>query len=70
MGNFCRAISRNARLIYPTKLPRRLFAIEAVTGRQETFQTAAQETHRYTLRKNRQVLHREDQPRRDYLQTR
>jgi hypothetical protein len=29
---FCRAISRNARLLYPTKLPRRPFAIEAVTG--------------------------------------
>jgi hypothetical protein len=28
----CLAISRNARLLYPTKLPRRPFAIEAVTG--------------------------------------
>jgi hypothetical protein len=28
-----RAISRNARLLYPTKLPRRPFAIEAVEGR-------------------------------------
>jgi hypothetical protein len=31
---FCRAISRITRLLYPTKLPRRLFAIEAVTGQQ------------------------------------
>jgi hypothetical protein len=30
--NFCRAISRSARLLYPTKLSRRQFAIEAVTG--------------------------------------
>ncbi len=30
--NFCRAISRNARLLHPTKLPRRPFAIEAVTA--------------------------------------
>ena len=29
----CRAISRNARLFYPTKLPSRLFAVEAVKGR-------------------------------------
>ena len=32
--NFCRAILRNARLPYPTKLPRRQFAIEAVTGQE------------------------------------
>ncbi len=30
--NFCRSNSRNARLLYPTKLPRQPFAIEAVTG--------------------------------------
>jgi hypothetical protein len=30
--NFCRAISRYARLLYPTKLPRQRFAVEAVTG--------------------------------------
>jgi hypothetical protein len=30
--NFCLAISRHARLLYFTKLPRRPFAIEAVTG--------------------------------------
>jgi hypothetical protein len=30
--NFCRAISWNARLLYPAELPRRPFAIEAVTG--------------------------------------
>jgi hypothetical protein len=30
--NFCRAIPRNARLIYPTKLPHRRFAVEAATG--------------------------------------
>jgi hypothetical protein len=30
--NFCRTISRNARLLYLTKLPRRPFAIETVTG--------------------------------------
>jgi hypothetical protein len=30
--NFCRAISRNVRLLYPIKLPRRPFAIEAVKG--------------------------------------
>src|ERR1700693_5468394 len=35
--NFCRAISRNARLLYPTKLPRRPFAIEAVTGQSRHF---------------------------------
>jgi hypothetical protein len=29
---FCRAILRNARLPYPTKLPRRPFTIEAVKG--------------------------------------
>jgi hypothetical protein len=34
--NFCRAISRNARPLYSTKLPRRLFAIEAVTGHKPT----------------------------------
>jgi hypothetical protein len=34
--NFCRAISRNARLLYPTKPPRRSFAIEAVTGQFRT----------------------------------
>jgi hypothetical protein len=34
--NFCRAISRNVRLLYPTKLPRRSFAIEAVTGQKQT----------------------------------
>jgi hypothetical protein len=34
--NFCRAISWNARLLYPTKLPRRPFAIEAVTGQKQT----------------------------------
>jgi hypothetical protein len=34
--NFCRAISRNARLLYPPKLSRRPFAIEAVTGQQQT----------------------------------
>jgi hypothetical protein len=28
---------RSARLLYPTKLPRRLFAIEAVTGRERHF---------------------------------
>jgi hypothetical protein len=32
--NFCRAISRNARPLYPTKLPRRPFAIEAVRGQE------------------------------------
>src|SRR5258708_2321474 len=35
--NFCRGISRNARLLYPTKLPRRPFAIEAVTGHERHF---------------------------------
>ena len=30
--NFCRAISRNARLLYPGKLPRRPFAMAAVQG--------------------------------------
>jgi hypothetical protein len=30
--NFCRAISRNGRLLYSTKLPHQRFAIEAVTG--------------------------------------
>jgi len=35
--NFCRAISRKARLLYPTKLPRRRFAIEVVTGHFQTF---------------------------------
>jgi hypothetical protein len=30
--NFCRVISQKAPLLYPTKLPRRTFAIEAVTG--------------------------------------
>jgi hypothetical protein len=30
--NFCRAISRNARLLYPTKLPHQRFAVEAITG--------------------------------------
>jgi hypothetical protein len=34
--NFCRAISRNARLLYPTKLPRRPFAVEAVSGHKRT----------------------------------
>src|ERR1700722_4611658 len=33
--NFCRPLSRNARLLYPTKLPHRLFAIEAVTGQEQ-----------------------------------
>ena len=32
--NFTRAISRSAWLLYPTKLPRRPFAIEAVTGQE------------------------------------
>ena len=31
--NFCSAISRNVRLLYPIKLPRQPFAIEAVKGR-------------------------------------
>jgi hypothetical protein len=39
--NFCRAISRNARLLYPTKLPRRLFAIEAVEGQNPPHAPAA-----------------------------
>jgi hypothetical protein len=34
--NICRAISRNARLLYPIKLPRQLFAVEAVTGHKRT----------------------------------
>jgi hypothetical protein len=38
--NFRRAISRNARLVHPTKLPRRPFAIEAVRG-QEPWQAGA-----------------------------
>ena len=34
---FCRAISRNGRLLHPTKLPRGPFAIEAVTGQLRQF---------------------------------
>jgi hypothetical protein len=30
--NFCRAISRNARPLYPAKLPRRPFAVEAFSS--------------------------------------
>jgi hypothetical protein len=37
----CLAISRSGWLFYPTKLPRRPFAIEAVEGQKETFCAAA-----------------------------
>ena len=33
----CRAISRTARLLYLTKLPRRPFVVEAVAGQWRTF---------------------------------
>jgi hypothetical protein len=33
----CRAISQNARLLYPTKLPHRPLAIEAVTDHERHF---------------------------------
>jgi hypothetical protein len=39
--NFCRATSRNARLLYPTKLPRRTSAIETVTGQNRTLISSA-----------------------------
>jgi hypothetical protein len=37
-ARFCLAISRNARLFYPTKLPRRPFAVEAVSGHKRKWQ--------------------------------
>jgi hypothetical protein len=39
----CRAISRNGRLLYPTKLPRRPFAIEAVAGHERPFASKKQQ---------------------------